>query len=104
MIIDHYKNKFKKKAGGDNLMLFVLGSEAYVVPHGKKLSAKVEKELYEILGVETIPEMPSSFAGSLEVRVQVRHLSKKGATPTSMDVMAVLRGEGLSSIKGSKIT
>jgi len=103
MIVDHYKNKFKKKAGGDNLMLFILGSEAYIIPHGKKLSKAVEKELYEVLGVETIPEIPAAFAGSLEVRVQVRHLSKKGAKPTSMDVMAVLRGEGLNKVKGATI-
>jgi hypothetical protein len=104
MIVDHYKNKFKKKAGGDNLMLFILGSEAYIIPHGKKLSKAVQKELYEVLGVETIPEIPAAFAGSLEVRVQVRHLSKKGAKPTSIDVMATLRGEGLNKVKGAKIT
>lgn len=103
MIVDHYRGKFKKKAGGDNLMLFILGNEAYIIPHGKKLSKAVKKELYEVLGVDDIPEIPSAFAGSLEVRVQVRHLSKKGAKPTSMDVMAVLRAEGLSKIKGANI-
>jgi len=104
MILDHYRNKFKKKPGGDNLILFVLGKEAFIIPHGKKLSKAVQKELYEVLGVDSIPEIPAAFAGSLEVRVQVRHLSKKGAKPTSMDVMAVLRGEGLSKVKGATIS
>ena len=103
MILDHYHNKYKAKAG-ENVIMFVLGSEVYLHPKSPKLPAAVEKELYELLGVKDIPTIPADFSGSLEVRSQVRHLSKKGAKPTSVDVMAVLRGEGLSKIKGAKLS
>ena len=55
------------------------------------------------IGVDEIPEMPSTFSGSLEVRVQVRGTSKKGKKPTSLDVMATLRGANLNKNKGAKI-
>lgn len=104
MILDHYRNKFKKKSGGDNIMMFILGNEMFLIPGGKKPTKKIMSELFEALGVDDIPYISESFAGSLEVRTQFRKLSKKGKVPPTIDVMATLRAVGSSSGKGTVLS
>lgn len=101
MITSHYKKKYKPVGGHHNLLLMILGNEMFIIKTGAQPPEPVMKELYKTLGVDSIPELPATFAGNLEVRVQPRHLSKKGAVPLTLDTMANLRATGLTKEKGA---
>lgn len=100
-ILNHYKSKYKPKAGGSNIMLFILGSEMFLAP-GSDAPEKLVKEFAELFDAKDIASLPESFGGNLEVRVQARGLSKGGEKPVKFDVQAVLRGgKDLKKAKGT---
>lgn len=104
MIIKHYKKKYKPKGDGDNVLAMVMGNEMFLVKTHKVPSSDMLRELADALELEDeIPFIPSSFEGGIEVRVQPRHMSKKGASPVTLDTMANLRGKGLKTLKGAVV-
>jgi len=99
MILQHYRRKMKPHPNGANIGLFVIDTQMLLLPPVKAPVALLQ-ELYQTLEVETIPVAPTSFDGSLEIRVNVKKLSKKGTMPVSLDVMSILRAPGLKGVQG----
>lgn len=108
LIVGHYNNKFKARAG-KNILLLAAGDELFIIP-GRRVDAKIKKGVEEWLGVDSIPNLPKSSNGTLEVRISVRRILEKDGTPRDVekqkpsrfDVFAELNWDGLRSKQGVK--
>jgi hypothetical protein len=105
-IIKHYKNKFKKsmvshRAKGHILMMQIK-DDIWIVDTSGKITKADLKEIAYKMGAKSEFKELKGLVAQLEVRIQPRGLSKKGAKPTSIDVMASYRLKG-APVGGTKI-
>jgi len=97
-IITHYKNKFKKsrvtgRASGHILLMQIKDEMWYLDTYGTVTPAILEEVSKKIGANKTIQRM-AGLTAQLEVRIQPRGTTSKGAKPVSIDVMASYRLKG----------
>ena len=104
IIIDLYRAKFNKslnrQANGGNILFMVIGEQIYYVEKTSGVKQADVDAFAKYFGVNKIVKL-DNLSASLEVRIQPRHVDKD-TKPVSIDVMANLRLNGLSST-GTKV-
>jgi len=114
LIIKHYLNKFKARPG-ENILMFALGDELFLMPGGPRVDADILRRVKDWFGVKNIPVLPKNANGNLEIRIQAKSstlvkksLARKKVTkkeidaksPVTLDPFATLAWKGLP--KGAK--